>query len=152
MNIQEPIINCPSCQTEIKLTESLAAPAIETIKKQYQEKINEKELEISNREEFIQKKELELRNIQLKIDEQVLSKVEQERAKISIEEAKKAKILLGSELENKSKEVLELHEIIKQREDKLATAQQAQADLLKKQRELEDAKRELDLSVEKRIN
>lgn len=148
----DPIIQCPSCFSEIKLTDSLAAPAIDTIKKQYQEKMNEKELEISNREELIQRKELELRNAHAKIDEQVLSKVEQERTKIIAEEAKKAKLSLGNELETKAKEVLELQEIIKQKEEKLASAQQAQADLLKKQRELEDAKRELDLTVEKRIN
>jgi hypothetical protein len=40
---------------------------------------------------------------------------------------------------------------VKQRDGKLAEAQKAQANLLKKQRELDDAKRELDLTVEKRI-
>jgi hypothetical protein len=33
----------------------------------------------------------------------------------------------------------------------LAEAQQAQADVLRKQRELDDARRELDLSVEKKV-
>jgi len=40
---------------------------------------------------------------------------------------------------------------LKVREGKLAEAQKAQVDLIKKQRELDDAKRELDLTVEKRI-
>ena len=40
---------------------------------------------------------------------------------------------------------------MKQKDEKLAEAQKVQADLLRKQRELDDAKRELDLTVEKRI-
>ena len=40
---------------------------------------------------------------------------------------------------------------MKQRDKKLAEAQKVQADLLRKQRELDDAKRELDLTVEKRV-
>ena len=39
----------------------------------------------------------------------------------------------------------------KSREEKLADAQKAQADLIKKQRELDDAKRELKLTIEKRV-
>jgi hypothetical protein len=38
------------------------------------------------------------------------------------------------------------------RDAKLAEAQKAQADLLRKQRELDDAKREIDLTVEKRVH
>jgi hypothetical protein len=44
-----------------------------------------------------------------------------------------------------------LQEVLKSREEKLAEAQKAQAGLIKKQRELDDAKRELELTVEKRV-
>ena len=44
-----------------------------------------------------------------------------------------------------------MRKILRQRDAKLAEAQQAQADLLRKQRELDDAKRELSLTVEKRV-
>jgi hypothetical protein len=74
-----------------------------------------------------------------------------ERAKIAAEEAQKAKVILGNDLEQKGKEILELKEVLTQRDQKLAEAQKAQADLLKKQRELDDAKRELELTVEKRV-
>jgi len=37
------------------------------------------------------------------------------------------------------------------RDEKLAEAQKAQAELIRKQRELDDAKREMDLTIEKRI-
>ena len=35
----EPTIVCPKCSTEIKLTESLAAPLVEAVKKEYKEKL-----------------------------------------------------------------------------------------------------------------
>jgi hypothetical protein len=41
--------------------------------------------------------------------------------------------------------------VLRQRDAKLAEAQQAQADLIKKQRELDDAKREMDLTIQKQV-
>jgi hypothetical protein len=58
---------------------------------------------------------------------------------------------LGTDLEEKSKELSELQEVLKQRDEKLAQAQKAQAEVIKKQRELDDAKREMELTIEKRI-
>jgi hypothetical protein len=45
----------------------------------------------------------------------------------------------------------ELHEVLKLRDEKLAEAQKAQADIIRKERELDDARRELDLTLEKRL-
>ena len=39
----EPTITCPNCSTEIKLTESLAAPLIQSTRREYEAKIAEKE-------------------------------------------------------------------------------------------------------------
>lgn len=33
----EPTITCPKCKTEIKLTESLAAPFIESIRREFEQ-------------------------------------------------------------------------------------------------------------------
>lgn len=35
----DPIVTCPNCKSEIKLTESLAAPLIESTRRQYEEKL-----------------------------------------------------------------------------------------------------------------
>lgn len=45
----EPTITCPSCKTEIKLTESLAAPLLESTRKQYEQQIAEKDEAIGKR-------------------------------------------------------------------------------------------------------
>ncbi len=69
------------------------------------------------------------------IDEQVAERVKGERAKIAADEARKAKQILATDLDQKSKEITELQEILKQRDVKLEEAQKAQADLLRRQRE-----------------
>lgn len=58
---------------------------------------------------------------------------------------------MAGDLENKTKELDALQEVLKQRDEKLAEAQKAQAELIRKQRELDDAKREMDLTIEKQV-
>ncbi len=86
------------------------------------------------------------------LETQVADRMQQERGKIAADEARKAKLALANDLNQKTREVTELQEILKQKDEKLTEAQKTQADLLKKQREFDDAKRELDLTVEKRIS
>ena len=50
----EPTITCPACKTNIKLTESLAAPLLESTRLQYEQKISQKEVEVSKREAEMQ--------------------------------------------------------------------------------------------------
>ena len=147
----DPTIICPSCKTEIKLTESLAAPLIESTRREYETRLAQKEADVVKRDAALREREEALSKAQQTIDDQVNEKVRSERAKIAADEAKKAKLALQNDLDHKAKEVAELQDVIKQREAKLAEAQQAQADLLRKQRELDDAKRELELTVEKRV-
>ena len=122
----DPTITCPNCRTEIKLTESLAAPLIESIRLEYDKKVADK-------------------------DADVAEKLKDARKNIAAEEAKKARLLLGADLDQKATELTELHEVLRQRDEKLAEAQKAQSDLIRKQRELDDAKREMDLTIEKRV-
>ena len=147
----DPTIICPGCKTEIKLTESLAAPLIESTRREYETRLAQKDADVAKRDATLREREEALSKAQQNIDDQVSEKLRSERAKIAAEEAKKAKLALQNDLDHKAKEVAELQDVIKQREAKLAEAQQAQADLLRKQRELDDAKRELELTVEKRV-
>jgi hypothetical protein len=147
----EPTVLCPQCKTEIKLTESLAAPLLESIRRDYERRLVQKDTDIAKREKTLHEREASLQKQKESIDEQVAQKIQQEEIRIAAEEAKKAKLALGNELDRKMKEVNDLQEVLKQRDAKLADAQKAQADLIRKQRELDDARRELELTVEKRV-
>lgn len=149
--MNEPTIICPSCKTEIKLTESLAAPLIDATRKQYEQQIAQKETDVAEREAAIRRQQADLTKAKESIDEQVTAKLKPERDRIAAEEAKKARILLATDLEQKDKELEDLQGVLKERDLKLGEAQKSQADLIRKQRELDDAKRELDLTVEKRV-
>ncbi|GMQ87556.1 MAG: DUF2130 domain-containing protein [Gammaproteobacteria bacterium] len=151
----EPTITCPNCKTEIKLTESLAAPLIESTRLQFEQQLAQKDNDIAQREQAVREKETQLAETKTKFDEQVADQVEvqlkKDRVRIVSEEARKAKLAVSTDLEEKTREVADLQEVLKTRDEKLAEAQKAQAKLIRKQRELDDAKREMDLTVEKRV-
>jgi hypothetical protein len=111
----DPLITCPQCQADIRLTESLAAPLVQATREEYE------------------------------------ARFRAERETIAAAAARKAKLEIAGELDAKSKELAELGQILQERDGKLKEAQKAQAEAIKKQRELDDARRELDLTVEKQV-
>jgi len=147
----EPTIICPNCKTEIKLTESLAAPLIEATRKEFEKRLSLKDADIAKRESAMREKEEALSRAKEAIDEQVAEKVKLERAQIVTEEAKKARLAVATDLEQKSTELEDLKNALNQQGEKLVEAQKAQVELIRKQRELDDAKREMELTIEKRI-
>jgi len=149
--MNEPTIICPACKTEIKLTESLAAPLIESTRRQYEQQLAQKESEVRQREAAIRQQQQALAKEKESIDEQVAARLKAERAAVAAEEARKARQALSTDLEQKARELADLQEVIKQKDVKLTAAQKAQAELIRKQRELDDARREMELTIEKRV-
>lgn len=64
----------------------------------------------------------------------------------------KARQDLSNELEGHSREAADLRAELTKREAKLAEAQKVQADFMKRQRELDERARELELTIEQRVN
>ncbi|HEY7715067.1 MAG TPA: DUF2130 domain-containing protein [Candidatus Binatia bacterium] len=147
----EPTVVCPRCKSEIKLTESLAAPLLESVRRDYEQRLIQKDAEIGRREKLLDERAETLERAKHTVDQQIEQKLQLERARIIAEEAKKAKLALGNDLDQKTREVNALQEILKERDAKLAEAQKAQAEIIRKQRELDDAKRELELTIAKRV-
>ncbi len=144
-------ITCPNCKVDIKLTESLAAPLIESTKRDFETRLSQQNAAMAKREQTIKDREAVLAKEKETADQQVLEKLKLERSKIAADEARKAKTVLGNDLEQKAKEIADLQEVLKVRDEKLAEAQKAQAELIRKQRELDDAKREIELTIETRV-
>ncbi|MBX3442151.1 MAG: DUF2130 domain-containing protein [Planctomyces sp.] len=149
--MSDPTITCPNCRTEIKLTESLAAPLLAATRHQYERQLADKDAEVAKREAAVRAQQADLAKARESIDEQIAERLKSERAAIAAEEAKRARVLLATDLESKAKELADLQEVLRSRDEKLAEAQKAQADLIRKQRELDDATREMELTVEKRV-
>ena len=149
--MNEPTIICPNCQHELKLTESLAAPLIQQTRHDFEQRIAQKDREIAERESSVREQVESVEKSKASISEQVAAQVKVERELIVTEEAKKARMALGADLDHRAKEIAELQEVVRAKDVKLGEAQKVQADLMKKQRELDDARRELDVTVEKKV-
>jgi len=145
------VITCPKCHNEIKLTESIAAPFIESTRRDYEQLLAQKDMEVAKREESLREREAEIIKEKETISKQIDERLQEEREKIVTEEAQKARLSAAFDVEQKIKEIADLREVLDQRNEKLAAAQKEQADLLRKQRELDTEKREIELTVEKRI-
>ncbi len=151
MSIHEAKIICPECKTSIKLTESLAAPLLEATRRDYERRLSQKDEEMQKREVGLQEKAEALAKDRQSLQEQLDRQLQQERVKIAAQEAEKARRALSVDLEEKAKTIVGLEDLLAQREAKLGEAQRAQAEWMRKQRELEDAKREMEITIEKRV-
>jgi hypothetical protein len=149
--MSEPIVTCPNCSTNIPLTASLAAPLIKATQQKYEQAMAAKERDIAEREASIGAQRELLDRERAAFEANLAEKLGVERLRIAAEEAAKAKRLAAADLDTKTREVTELHAVLKQRDEKLAQAQMAQAELMRKERQLQDEKRELEFSVEKRV-
>lgn len=69
----EPMIVCPNCKTEIKLTESLVAPLISATRKQFEQQLAQKDSDIAQRNDLISQLEVQL---QQQVEEHTLFTVE----------------------------------------------------------------------------
>ena len=148
----EPILHCPNCNHEIKLTESLAAPLLEETRRRFQEQLAQKDAEVARQTDALRREQKELVFAREQIEEQVAQRLEAERIQLVAAEAKKAKEAVATELQAKAAEAAELRRALEANSAKLAEAQQAQVEIMRRQRALDEEKRELDLTIEKRVH
>jgi hypothetical protein len=147
----DPLIVCPKCSTPIKLTDSLAAPLIAKTRTQFEQQLAQKNADFARRELSLRQSQKALAKAREAIDDEVAKRLQIERASIAESEKKKARIALAADLKQRDRQLAELRSNLDANNAKLAEAQQAHANVLRKSRELDDAKRQLDLSVQKKV-
>jgi len=147
----EPILHCPNCNHEIKVTESLAAPLLKETRRRFEEQLAQKDAEVARQADALRREQQELARAREQIEDQVRRRLDAERIQLVAAEAKKAKEAVTAELQAKAEEAADLRRLLDANNAKLAEAQQAQAEVMRRQRALDDEKRELDLTVEKRV-
>lgn len=146
-----PQIVCPKCRAAIRLTDSLAAPLLAKTRKQFEQRLAQQEAGFVKRETELRKQKDELTKARKALDDAVAKKLQSARAAIARTEAQKARRALAGDLAQRDRQLDELQQNLNANTAKLAEAQKAQAAVLRKARELDDAKRELELSVEQRV-
>ncbi len=147
----EPTLHCPNCNHEIKLTESLAAPLLEETRQRFNEQLAAKDAEVARKTEALRKEQDAVARAREQIEDQVAQRLSAERSQLVAAEAKKAREAVAGDLQAKAAETAELRKNLEASDAKLAEAQQAQAEVMRKERALADEKREMDLIIEKRV-
>lgn len=150
--MNEPTITCPNCKSDIKLTESLAGPLVEQTRRQFVEQLNEKDRLVEKVQADIaaEKKRVELER--QAIEATVAARMDDARKQIATDEAERAKRIVAADIEERDRKFAELQQMLASREEKLKRSQAAEAEMLKKQRELDDKLREMDLAVQRQVN
>lgn len=148
----EPTIVCPNCKTEIKLTESLAAPLVESTRKQYEQQIAQKDSDIRKRETIVKEQQAALAKAQESIDDQVAAKLKIERAGIATAEAKKARDALADDIAKAQQEKTATEALLKDRDAKLADARKNELELRQERQQLQEEKEQWGLEKQRAID
>lgn len=131
--MSEAMIKCPKCGFEIELAKSMAGPMMDKMKKEHT---------------------AELERVRSEIQDNILDKAKEEaKAEFaSIEKKNKDTIdQLLKERQQAERTRIETQNILRENESKLAEAQDAQAAALKQSRELETQRREMEITIERRV-
>ncbi len=157
--MSEPTIVCPSCKSEIKLTESLAAPLIAATRREFERRMSEKTAEFATREaafrqqqEAIRRQEAAIAKARESLDEQVAAKLKDERAGIAAVEAKRAREALADEICRAQQDKAATEALLKERDVKLAEARKNELDLRQQRQKLQEEKEQFELQMQRALD
>jgi len=159
-------LTCPKCGESIPLTESLAAPLVAATRAQYEQQLVDQERRfqaekrsLAEQQEANERRAAELETAARK-QEQVIAEAVQdgiakelagEREKIAEQQLARARQQVQDELRTERETAALQRERIDDLNSRLTLAQAAETGLLKKQQQLEDKERELELNLQKGI-
>jgi hypothetical protein len=126
-------------------------PLIARTREQFKRQFARKDAEFSKRESSIRKMRDALAKTRKGINAEIAKKLRAERTSIAKSEGRKIRRALAGDLTERDRRLAELQRDLNANKSKLADAQKTQAEVMRKARELDDAKRELDLKVEEKV-
>jgi hypothetical protein len=127
------------------------APLLEEARRGFEKAMADKDDEIGARERLVTQQEAAVAKARESVAAEVASRLTSERQRIAKDEAEKARSRFARDLEQRDENIDELQRVLGERDQKLAAAQRAQAALKRKERELDDARREMELTVKVRV-
>jgi hypothetical protein len=148
----EPTIICPTCQTVIPLTETLARPIIELERQKLEASLRERAAAIDGRERELRGSEKKVNDLQKLLNSQaadiekaVQQRLGSERATIAAAENKKAESRYQAQLDASRRE----H---KAQADKIAELQKAELDYRQKSAALAEERRQWELEQARQLD
>lgn len=149
MDKQTDKIRCPKCNTLIPITETLQHQLTESVREEYEGKLAEQKQLFEEQQKELDQKEKTLEEKEKNIDETI-----QERLKSELEIQKKnIQEKVRKDIQDEiSVEVEDLRSTLKEKEEKLEEAKKIELQLRKRERELEERAKDVELEVARKIN
>lgn len=139
------LITCPKCKAEIPLTDAMAHQVREQLEREYAVKQRELLDAISAREQAVQTQVRAVDEARQSVERQVAQQLQAERKKLQSEAQEQARQGFKVELDD-------LRLQLQERQQKLTVAQNAELELRKQQRDLENRAKELELEVARKVD
>ena len=148
-NNQTDKIKCPECNALIPITETLQHQLTETVRKEYEEKLAEQKHALSKQQKELAQKEKAIEEKEKDIDERI-----QQGLKIELEAQKK---ILSEKAKKEARdefslEMKDLRDDLKTKEERLEEAKKTELQLRKRERELEERAKDIELEVARKID
>ncbi|MFA4836660.1 MAG: DUF2130 domain-containing protein, partial [Dehalococcoidia bacterium] len=134
----DEIVKCPNCGFNIPISEVLTHQIRESLK-------TELEAGVKKRETTLLEREKQLSQSRASLDHQVAAKLKTEIGKIQVQEAKKVEDRIKVELEDLKSQVAE-------KEKRIVEAREAELELRKKTRDLEERKQAFELEMSRKMD
>jgi hypothetical protein len=150
--MSEPSITCPNCKSEIKLTESLAAPLVKQTEARYQRMLEDQQKKVDSEREGLRAEAERLKKSKEDLDETLRQRLAQERRAIADEEQKKARAALQEDFD-KEKQAREAAQFdLAESRKKLGEAQKLELQLRREREALEEQRQQFELDKQRAID
>ncbi|MGA9391415.1 MAG: DUF2130 domain-containing protein [Candidatus Sulfotelmatobacter sp.] len=138
-------IKCPNCGELIPITETLRSQLAEEARAELQVELEERQRDLTSREKKLEAKGRTLQEAEREIEKNVAARVAKDKARLAADALEKARSEVSTEL-------LDLRTASTENKQKLEEARAKELALRKEKRQLEDAKKELELEVARRLD
>jgi len=138
-------ILCPNCSFEIEVSEALSTQLREQLRKELEAEVRRKELALSKQAEALHEREEALEQSRRSLEGEIAERLTKERGRLQQEAISKAQEVIAVDLQDLRSQLAETKE-------KLGAAQQAELQLRKERRELENEKQALELTVNRKLD
>lgn len=150
--MNEPSITCPQCKSEVKLTESLAAPLVKQTEERYRRMMEERQKDLEGERDKLRAREASLQKAQEDLDATLRQRLAQERRTIADEEQKKARASLQADLDAAKQEKDVVQTELDASRKKLLDARALELQLRQERQSLKEAQDQFELDKQRAID
>ena len=150
--MNEPSITCPQCKSEVKLTESLAAPLVKQTEERYRRMLEEQQKKVDGERDKLRAEAETLQKAKDDLDATLRQRLAQERRAIADEEQKKARASLQADLDAAKQEKDAVQTELAENRKKLADARALELQLRQERQSLKEAQDQFELDKQRAID